>query len=102
MTSIFKTPHRKQLITIHTWLHNVKNLYSNISHELGKQAMWFWIEKYAETFHLRVNKKIIPDSIELIPNNYSFQFDNINYIQTLGTAMGTKMVPTYTTLTLAY
>ena len=40
--------------------------------------------------------------IEIILNNNSFQFDNINYIQILGTAMGTKMAPTYTTLTLAY
>ena len=32
----------------------------------------------------------------------SFQFNNINYTQTLGTAMGTKMAPTYSTLTLAY
>ena len=30
------------------------------------------------------------------------QFSNINYIQTLGTAMGTKMTPTYATLTLVY
>ena len=35
-------------------------------------------------------------------NNNSFQFNNINYIQTLRTAMGTTMAPTYTTLTLAY
>ena len=42
------------------------------------------------------------EDIEIILKNNSFQFNNINYIQTLGTAMGTKMVPTYTTLTLAY
>ena len=35
-------------------------------------------------------------------NNNSFQFNNINYIQTLGKAMGTKLAPTYATLTLAY
>ena len=42
------------------------------------------------------------DGIELILNNNSFQFDNKNYIQTQGTAIGTKMVPMYTTLILAY
>ena len=42
------------------------------------------------------------EGIEIILNNISFQFNNINYIQTLGTAMGTKMAPTYATLTLAY
>ena len=40
--------------------------------------------------------------IEIIFNNNSFQFNNINYSQTLGTAMGAKMVPTHPTLTLAY
>ena len=34
---------------------DVTNLYNNIHHELGKQAIWFWIEKYPETLHLRFN-----------------------------------------------
>ena len=41
-------------------------------------------------------------SIEIILNNNSFQFNHVNYNQTLGTTMGTKMAPTYATLTLAY
>ena len=39
---------------------------------------------------------------EIILKNNSFQFNNINCIQTLGTAMGTKMAPTYANLTVAY
>ena len=39
---------------------------------------------------------------ELIVNNNSFQFDYKNYIQTLGTVMGTKMTPKYATLILVY
>ena len=45
--------------------------------------MSFWIEKYQETLHPRFTKKIFTDGIKLILNNNSFQFDNINYIQTL-------------------
>ena len=37
--------------------------------------------------------------IKIFDNN-SFQFDIIDYIQTLGTAIGTKMAPTYANLTL--
>ena len=70
-----------------------------IPHELGKQAISFWIDKYPDTLYLRFNKKII---IEIILNNNSFQFNNINYIQTQGTAMGTKMTPTYAILTQPY
>ena len=42
------------------------------------------------------------EAIDLILNNNTFQFDNQHYIQTLGTAMGTKMAPNYATLTLGY
>ena len=73
---------------------DVTNLYSNIPHELGKQAISFWIEKYPETLHPRFNKKIIKNGIGLILNNNSFQF-NVNYIQTLGTVMGTKIASKY-------
>ena len=59
------------------------------------------IDKYPDTLHARFNKKLIED-IEIILNNNSFQFNNNNYILTLGTAMGTKMAPTYATVTLAY
>ena len=40
--------------------------------------------------------------IEIILDNNSSQFNNINYIQTLETAMRTKMGPTYFTLTQPY
>ena len=42
------------------------------------------------------------EAIDLIFNNITFQFDNQHYIQTLGTALGTKMAPNYATLTLGY
>ena len=81
---------------------DVTNLYSNIPHELGKQAISFWIDKHPDTLHPRFNKNLIIEGIEIILNNNSFQFLKINYIQTLGKAIGTKMAPTYPTLTLAY
>ena len=34
--------------------------------------------------------------------NKYFQLNNVDYIQTLWTVMGTKMAPKYATLTLAY
>ena len=63
--------------------------------------MSFWIDEYPDTLNPRFNKKDI-EGTEIILNNNSFQFNNINFIQTLGTALGTKMAPTYATLTLAY
>ena len=80
---------------------DITNLYSNIPHELGKQAISFLIDKYPETLHPRFDKQFITDGIELILDNNSFQFNYVIYIQTLGTAMGTKLAPTCTTLILA-
>ena len=42
------------------------------------------------------------DSIEVILNNNSYQFNKVNYCQSLKTAMRTKKAPIYVILTLAY
>ena len=57
---------------------------------------------YIYTLHPKFNKNFIIEGVDIILNNNSFQFNNINYIQRLGTAMGTKMAPTYATLTIVY
>ena len=81
---------------------DVTSLYSNIPHELGKEAIRYWVEKHPEMLHPRFKGDFIIESLDLILNNNSFQFDDNNYIQILGTAMGTKVAPAYSTLTLAY
>ena len=102
MTSTFKTRYEKEkdpdTLTV---TYDVTNLYSNIPYELGGQTISFWIEKYPETLHPRF-KKITRYGIEVILNNNSFQFNNVNYTQTQQTAIGTKITLTYVTLTLAY
>ena len=81
---------------------DVTNLYSNIPHELEKQGISYWIDKCPDTLYPRFNKRFIREGIEIILDYNSFQFNNVNYIHTLETAMGTKMVPAHNTLTLAY
>ena len=81
---------------------DVTSLYSNIPHELGKQAILYWTNKHPELLHPRFNGEFIVESLELILENNTFQFNDKDYLQILGTAMGAKMAPTYATLTLAY
>lgn len=81
---------------------DVTNLYSNIPHELGKKAITFWLEKYPETLNPRFNNNFIIDALDIILNKNTFQFNDKNYIQIIGTAMGTKTAPSYATLTLAF
>ena len=70
MTSTFSTPYHKKVDSNTLMItFDVPNLYSNISYELGKQAITFRIEKYPEILYPRFNKKLMTDSIELILNN---------------------------------
>ena len=61
-----------------------------------------WLLTYIDACAHTHTHTHITDYIELILYDKSFQFNSVNYIETLGTAMRTKMAPTYTTLTLAY
>ena len=81
---------------------DVINLYTNISHSLGKEAIAFWLNKYPELIHRRFNKEFIIKGIEIILENNNFLFNDQYYNQKKGTAMGTKVAPTYANLVLGY
>ena len=81
---------------------DVENLYSNIPHELGINAISFWLNKYPKELSNRISKDFILEGIKLILENNSFCFNDIYFLQTKGTAMGTKFAPVYATLVLAY
>lgn len=80
---------------------DVENLYGNITHELGIEAINFWLNKLPRNCD-RISNDFILKSIELILKNNIFYFDDKYYRQLRGTAMGTKMAPVYATLTLGY
>ena len=81
---------------------DVVNLYSNIPHEYGLEAISYWIEKYPEALPERINKEFIMKGLKFILENNYFMFDNQIYKQKKGTAMGTKVAPTYTNLVMGY
>ena len=81
---------------------DVVNLYTNITHELGIEAINSWLSKYPDLIHKRFSKEFILESIKTILENNNFFFNETMYTQVRGTAMGTKFAPTYATLVLAY
>ena len=81
---------------------DINSLYSNISNSLGLEAIEYWLHQYPESLHPRMSKEFIRDSIKVILENNSFCFGTRHFLQKQGTAMGTKMAPTYANLTLAY
>ena len=78
---------------------DVISLYTNIPQEEGINIVC----KTYETFHL--NKPPIPilylrDMLGLILKENSFHFNGKNYLQTHGTAMGTKMAVSFANISM--
>ena len=67
------------------------NLDSNVSHNLGKQSILFWIGINPGAFNQWFNQMYFTDSKELILNNKPFHFQKKSYFPNLGTLIGTKM-----------
>ena len=81
---------------------DIESLYSNINHELGLEALEFWLNKYPNAIPSRFSKEFIQDSMKFILNHNTFEFNNLFFRQIRGTAMGTKVAPTYATLTIGF
>ena len=60
------------------------------------------MEKYPNVLNARFSQEFVLESLKIILQNNSFAFGNKHFLQTKGTAMGTKVAPTYATLTLGY
>ena len=81
---------------------DVENLYTNIPHKLGIEAIQFWLEKYPEELPARIDKNFILEGIRFILENNYFCFNDQYFLQKKGTAMGTKFAPIFSTLVLGY
>ena len=81
---------------------DVVSLYSNVPHDLGRTAVEFWLERHPELINNRFSKELILEGLNIILENNVFSFDGSFYNQRKGTAMGTKVAPTYATLVLGY
>ena len=90
LNSIGQLPNGVLLVTL-----DVASLYTNIPHNDGIQACSDFLDK-------RVNPTIkttrLCDLIRMILTNNTFTFDGQHYRQINGTAMGTKMAPSYANL----
>ena len=81
---------------------DITSLYTSITHELGIEAIDFWIKKMNHLIPARFTVNFIIESLKIVLQNNNFIFDNQYYNQTDGTAMGTKTAPPYACLVVAY
>lgn len=81
---------------------DVVSLYSNIPHDLGIEAISYWIDKYPENLMPRFDKEFILEGLKLILNNNTFEFNDNFFKLNLGCPMGSKCSPNYAILVLGY
>ena len=77
-------------------------LCSNTHHDLGLEAIEYWLRKCAESLPSRVTKDFVLEGIKHILENNTFYFNGKYYSQKKGTARGTKFAPVYATLVVSY
>lgn len=82
--------------------YDVESLYTNITHQLGKQAIAYWFEICKDIIPARFSMNLIIEAVDIILKNNTFQFNKTAWIQVSGTAMGTIMAPVYSTLALGF
>ncbi|KAK6175989.1 hypothetical protein SNE40_014360 [Patella caerulea] len=81
---------------------DIVNLYSNIDSKLGHMAMEHWVNKHRDEIPGRFTTKFIFEALDLVITINIFYSDANYYSQIKGVAMGTKVAPTYATLSLGY
>ena len=81
---------------------DVTSLYTNIPHDLGIDAVKFWIEKHPIALPICFYRDFIISGLKLVLEINHFAFDNENFLQIKGTAMGTKVAQTYATLVMGF
>ena len=76
---------------------DVNSLYVNISHAYGVAACRTFVNKHNIQSDIVTD---IPISIDFILEHNTFTFNDKYYLQTNGTAMGTKMAPAYAMISM--
>ena len=81
---------------------DISCLYTSIPHDLGIEALTYYLRTFNHTIDSRFNINFILEATNFILKNNTFIFNGDNFLQLMGTAMGTIFAPTYATLVLGY
>ena len=76
---------------------DVTSLYTNIPHDGGLQAIKNLLQRARPSSYKPSNGNILK-LLEMVLKMNNFQFNDKNYLQINGTAMGTRVAPTYANL----
>ena len=90
---------RATLRPIHYLPVYVSSLYTNIPNDLGIQACRGKLDEYRPRAKNPTNDSLI-DLVEMVLKKNNFDFNSLHFLQVGGTAMGTRLAPSYTYLFL--
>ena len=81
---------------------DIVSLYTNIPHDLGLEALRYWLTKHPELLPRRFSLDFVIEAAKLILENNNFMFDGVCYHQNIGTAMGAVFAPPYACLAIGF
>ena len=81
---------------------DVSNMYTNIDNDLGLCAIQYWLQQHPELLMSNLQRDLIIEALYIILKYNAFTSNETDYVQTRGTAMGTKVAPTYITRVMGY
>ena len=81
---------------------DVVSLYTNIPHDVGEDAVRYWLAKYKGKVDFRFNETFIIEGLKIVLKRNVFYFNGKRYKQNTGTGMGAKVAPTFATLFMGY
>ena len=85
---------------------DIVSLYTSIPHQLGIEAITYWISMHQNEASLRTNPKItqefVIESVLFILENNNFDFGNSFWHQREGTGMGVDFAGNYACLCIGY
>ena len=75
----------KSIRTHTTCFFDISSLYLNIPHDLGLEAISFWLDKYPDLIVIRCNKVFITGALKILLENNTFSFNKNYFKQVKGT-----------------
>ena len=81
---------------------DIVSLHTNIPHERGLRALFYYITKYRYLIPIRFSKEFILEAAEFVLKNNNFILLEEMFNQAMGTAMGTKFAPPYANLSVGF
>ena len=74
---------------------DVSSLYTNIPNDEGLRAAMETLSAHRPEPHIKPTNLTLVKLLEMVLTMNNFQFNGVNFLQTGGTAMGTKVAPSY-------